>query len=190
MQTLRLFFLLCLAWPAHAAPLDDRAVLARIDAYLNSYPRLQAHFNQTAPDGSTSEGMLYLERPGRMRWEYEPPSPILIVADGGVITYFDRELSQTSHLSMKDNWLGLLAARDLKVDAMPQLREVVSQNGMIRVQLAQEDGSLAMLFSEVPLTLRQLVAVDATGQATTIALSNIRHADPFPDDFFTLRYRR
>ena len=188
MAFIRYLLLLCLAWPAYAGSADNDK-LSRIDAYLNSYPRLQAQFIQTASDGSISEGTLYLERPGKMRWEYALPSPILIVATGGTLTYFDRELSQTSHLPINDHWLGLLAEEDVRLAALPQLQGIEAQAGMIRVSLAQEDSRLTMLFSEAPLQLRQLIATDATGQPTTITLSGIRQAEAFPPEFFTLRYR-
>jgi outer membrane lipoprotein-sorting protein len=94
MAFIRVLLLLGFALPACAGQ-NDSALLSRIDAYLNSYPRLQAQFIQTAPGGEISEGMLYLERPGKMRWEYAPPSPVLLVAEGGTATFFDRELAQT-----------------------------------------------------------------------------------------------
>lgn len=189
MALIRILLLLGFAFPAFAGE-SDGAVLSRIDAYLNAYPRLQARFVQTAPDGGVSEGMLYLERPGKMRWEYAPPSPVLLVAEGGTAIFFDRELEQTSHFSTRDHWLGLLAREDIALAALPQLKAVAQEVGMIRLTLEQGEERLTMVFSAAPLELKTLDAVDATGQATTIALSSIEKPPAFADDFFTLRYRR
>jgi hypothetical protein len=86
MAFIRVLLLLGFALPACAGQ-NDSALLSRIDAYLNSYPRLQAQFIQTAPGGEISEGMLYLERPGKMRWEYAPPSPVLLVAEAAPLHF-------------------------------------------------------------------------------------------------------
>lgn len=188
MAFIRVLLLLGFALPACAGQ-NDSALLSRIDAYLNSYPRLQAQFIQTAPGGEISEGMLYLERPGKMRWEYAPPSPVLLVAEGGTATFFDRELAQTSHFSTSDHWLGLLAQKDVMLADLSQLQSITRKAGELYVDLIQGEERLTMVFSEAPLQLKQLIAVDATGQATAIALFALDKPEAFPDDFFTLRYR-
>src|SRR5579859_35045 len=70
---------------------QDRADLARIEAYLNGLHTLKARFLQVAPDGATSQGTAWLQRPGRMRFQYEPPSPLLLVAGHGLFVFYDRE---------------------------------------------------------------------------------------------------
>lgn len=171
---------------AQAHP-SDSFPLSRIDAYLNDYSRLQARFTQTAPDGGIGEGMLYLERPGKMRWDYAPPHPVVMVASGAILTYYDRELAQTSHLSLDDHWLGVLTKSDLRLNELPQLQTITREMGEIHLLLAQEEGSVTLSFSESPLILKRLAVVDATGQSTLITLADIRRAEPFSKDFFTLR---
>src|SRR5947209_8306961 len=70
-------------------PPNDRADLARIEAYLNTIGSLKARFLQVAPNGATSQGVAWLERPGRMRFQYDPPSPILLVAGHGLVVFHD-----------------------------------------------------------------------------------------------------
>ena len=84
--------------PAWQATAQDRADLARIEAYLNGLHTLKAHFLQVAPDGGLSEGTAWLERPGRMRFQYDPPAPFLLVAAHGLLVFRDSKLDQTSNM--------------------------------------------------------------------------------------------
>ena len=78
----------------------DRADLARIEAYLNGIVSLKARFLQVAPNGATSAGVAWLERPGRMRFQYDPPSPLLLVAGHGLVVFHDAQLNQTSNIPL------------------------------------------------------------------------------------------
>jgi outer membrane lipoprotein-sorting protein len=72
----------------HAAVLSDQqqATLSQVAAYLNAIRTIKARFLQTAPDGKIAQGTAWLERPGRMRFQYDPPSPLLLVAGAGTVT--------------------------------------------------------------------------------------------------------
>ncbi|MDP7602638.1 MAG: outer membrane lipoprotein carrier protein LolA, partial [Alphaproteobacteria bacterium] len=71
---------------------EQQAEIGRVERYLNGTVTLQARFSQIAPDGEVSEGTFYLRRPGRLRFEYDPPNPVLVMADGVWLIYHDREL--------------------------------------------------------------------------------------------------
>jgi hypothetical protein len=109
-------FALALAGAARAAPVAaaltarDQADLNRIEAYLNGIHTLKARFLQVAPDGSTSEGTAWLDRPGRMRFQYDPPSPLLLVAGHSLFFFHDSQLDQTTNLPIGATPLGLLLA--------------------------------------------------------------------------------
>lgn len=85
---------------------QDRADLARIASYLNGIRTLKARFLQVAPSGALSEGAVWLERPGRMRFQYDPPSPLLLVAGHGLVVFRDFALNQTTNIPV-----GLYAPR-------------------------------------------------------------------------------
>src|SRR5215216_6091811 len=80
---------------ARGGPLDDqqRALVQRINAYLTSVHTLIGDFVQVGPDGSRTDGKFYLQKPGRVRFEYNPPSPLELVADGSSVAVRDRRLS-------------------------------------------------------------------------------------------------
>src|SRR5690349_24256105 len=94
---------------ARAAPLSprDRADIARVEAYLNGLKTLKAHFIQTTEDGQMSEGTAWLQRPGKMRFQYKPPAPFLLIAGHGVLTFHDSSLQQTSNIPLGRTPLGI-----------------------------------------------------------------------------------
>src|SRR3546814_7666555 len=97
---------LCAATLALAAPLpasaaqqaalspDDVATLGRVERYLNDIKTLQGRFVQTSSNGAYAEGAVYLDRPGHMRFDYDPPTPVLIIANGLSLLYYDEELKE------------------------------------------------------------------------------------------------
>src|SRR5690242_12984618 len=94
---------------------QDRTDIARIEAYLNGLKTVKARFLQVAPDGSTSEGIAWIERPGRMRFQYDPPSPLLLVAGHGLVVFHDRLLQQTTNIPLGSTPLGLLLRDNLRL---------------------------------------------------------------------------
>src|SRR5580692_2210490 len=94
--------------PAAALSAQDQADIARIEAYLNSIRTLKAHFLQVAPNGGISEGTAWLERPGRMRFQYDPPAPFLLIAAHGQLIFHDSSLGQNSNIPLGRTPLGIL----------------------------------------------------------------------------------
>ena len=94
---------------------QDRADVARIEAYLNTLRSLRARFLQVAPDGGTSQGQAWLVRPGRMRFQYDPPSPFLLVGGNGLLVFNDSQLKQTSNIPLGSTPLGLLLQDNLRL---------------------------------------------------------------------------
>ena len=92
---------LCLGLLAGAAAAQDGRDLARISAYLNAMRTAEGSFVQIAPNGETSDGRFYISRPGRIRFEYTPPNPTLVVSDGTWVAVFDLRTcsQQTAPLS-------------------------------------------------------------------------------------------
>ena len=102
---------------AHAQPqagfrptAQDRTDLARVEVYLNGLRTLKAQFLQVAPDGGLSRGTAWLERPGHMRFQYDPPAPFLLVANHGLLMFHDSSLRQTSTIPLNRTPLGMLLA--------------------------------------------------------------------------------
>ena len=174
---------------AEAAP--HRATIDRVEQYLSKITTIVADFTQTAPDGSLTNGRFYLERPGKMRWQYNPPTPILIVSNGSELVFYDYELEQVSTIPLDSTVIGFMAREVIKFDDTVGLLSFEDKNGVIRVELAQrkspEDGTLMLEFSDKPLALRNMVITDATRQVTSVGLNNARYGIPIDHELFIFR---
>ncbi|MBB2176493.1 LolA family protein [Gluconacetobacter johannae] len=167
----------------------DRAWVQRVQAYLNGITTLEAQFQQLAPDGKRTTGTAWLNRPGRMRFEYDKPSPLLLVANHGQVVFNDSQLGQTTTIPLDKTPLGLLLRPDLQLSGDVTVTGFTHANGLVQVTLARTaspgDGSLTLVFHDNPLALRSWSVVDAQGQETRVDLFNVRlGGGPQPDSLF------
>ena len=175
---------------AKALPLTaaQKAELKRVEDYLNGLRTLQARFIQVSQRGQVAEGNLYLQRPGKVRFEYDPPVPILIVSSGLVLYYFDKELGQTSQVFVRTTPVGILVREKLSFADDVTVSHFAQRAGAIRitVQLTDDpgEGAITLVFSDRPLRLRQWVVLDAQGKQTSVTLSNVRTGRPLDPALF------
>jgi outer membrane lipoprotein-sorting protein len=165
--------------------------LARIEGYLNGLTTLKANFVQINPDGGTVTGELYYQRPDKMRLDYDPPSPILIISDGWWLIYYDRKLKQVSHLSINSTPLGFLLSDQIRLSGDVTVTNVERSAGELHVTLVQTDepnqGSIQLAFAENPLELRRWTIFDAQGQATRVMLETPQTGLPLDRELFHFR---
>ena len=121
------------AQPRFQPTTQDRADLARIETYLNGLRSLKANFMQVAPNGQISAGNAWLSRPGRMRFEYFPPSPILLVAGGGLLVFHDKQLKQTSNVFLTQTPLGILLADKVQLSGDLTVLDLKREPGLLQV---------------------------------------------------------
>jgi len=175
---------------AQARPLtpQDRADITRIEAYLDTLRSLRGRFLQIAPNGSTTEGNAWLARPGRMRFEYDPPAPFLLVAGHGVVMFYDRKLQQVSSFPTSQTPLGMLLADKVKLSGDVTVTGIERQPGLIQVSFIRTsspgDRTLTLVFADQPLQLRQWAVLDAQRQETRVSLFNIQLGERFDDKLF------
>lgn len=157
---------------------EDMRELARISNYLNGISTLEGNFVQVGHDGELSEGRFYLRRPGRLRFEYEPPNPALVVADGFWVGVYDTRLDTLDRYPLGNTPLELLLKERVDLRSEGAVQAIERGDGLIRIRAVDpkkpEQGSITMIFSDNPLELRQWVVVDAQGLTTTVALSEMR----------------
>ncbi len=174
--------------PAWQPTAQDRADLARIEAYLNNLRTLKAHFLQVAPDGGLSEGTAWLERPGRMRFQYDPPAPFLLVAAHGLLVFHDSKLNQTSNVLLSQTPLGMLLADKVTLSGDVTLTGMQREPGQIQISLVRtaspSDGTLTLIFADNPLALRQWTVLDAQGKVTRVTLYNVELGGSFDPALF------
>ena len=191
MLTRRLLLLAPLVLTAAGPPPEtDAALTARIAAYLNGIHTLKAHFLQEAPDGRIAEGTAWVDRPGRMRFAYKPPSPFLLVAGDGLVMFHDKQLEQTSTVPLDRTPLGILLAPDITLSGSVKVTVLRRLPGEVALTLirvaAPEQGSLTLVFSTDPLTLRQWSVLDPQHQRTTVSLTDIETGQRFDQALFSV----
>jgi outer membrane lipoprotein-sorting protein len=151
--------------------------LARIEAYLNGIHSLRARFVQTAPDGGVSQGVALMQRPGRMRFQYDPPTPFLLVANYGILVFHDSQLNQTTNIPLSRTPLGILLGDRTTLSGDVTVTRFVRLPGQLQVSLVRTgnpgEGTLSLFFADNPLTLRQWVMVDQQGKKTQVSFTNM-----------------
>jgi outer membrane lipoprotein-sorting protein len=169
-----------LAAPAaaqRAAPPSRAADIARVEAYLNSLTTLRARFLQVAENGASAEGVALIWRPGRMRFDYDPPEPTLIVAWEGQVMHYDRELNSPSIVPASQTPLAVLLRPRIALSGDIAVGEVERSGGFLRLTLrrtgAEAEGSLTLVLEENPMALRQWQVVDAQRHRTTVTLTQV-----------------
>jgi len=173
--------------PAALTP-QDRADIARVETYLNGVRTLHSRFMQVAPNGGTSEGQAWLQRPGRLRFEYDPPSPFLLVGGNGLLVFHDSQLKQTSNIPLSSTPLGLLLQDNLRLSGEVTVSGIARAPGQLQVSLfrtkSPADGTLTLIFADAPLALRQWTVLDAQRQETRITLYNVELGGTFNQKLF------
>lgn len=155
---------------------QDRADIARVENYLNGIKTLTARFLQIADNGGTAEGMLYLSRPGKLRLEYDPPVPILLVTVGGFLVHYDKDLKAVSYLPIDSTPAGILVRNRIQLSGDITVTKVERGPGSLRLTLVQtkdpQAGRITLVFSERPFALTNWQVVDAQGRVTRVALTD------------------
>lgn len=156
---------------------QELADLQRVAAYLNSIRTMYARFRQVSSNGGAASGQLWMARPGRMRFEYDPPSPILLLADMFYVYYIDKELVEMSKVGLKSTPAWLLLRDPITFDDLIVTRFDRGAN-TLRITVVEtsdpDTGSLTMVFSDRPLALRQWSIVDQQRKTTTVSLVDER----------------
>ncbi len=197
-RALLAFALFALAGPvaaqvarAPALSAQDKADVARVEDYLNGIRTLSARFLQIAGSGDASEGSVRIERPGRMRLEYDEPVPLLVVAFAGQIVQYDKELKQATYLPLSATPAAILLREKVVLSGDVTATAVERGSGTLRVSIVQSDdprsGKLTLVFSEAPFRLASWVVVDAQGQTTRVALDDVRTGIALDPQLFTFR---
>jgi outer membrane lipoprotein-sorting protein len=168
----------------------DRGELDAISAYLNSFATVKGGFVQIDSDGRECDGTFYISKPGRMRFEYKPPSPTLIVADGHTVAVANLRLNTVDRYSLADTPLGIILGEKIDIRHDPRLVSVQHQQGMIVIGLRtsqnRSKANILLVFSEPQYELREWSVIDDQGLTTTVALRGVMLGVTLPPSLFVL----
>ncbi len=166
---------LCGGLPAMAAQTSPAADdVKRVESYLNSLKTMRADFVQIASNGEQVEGRIYIEKPNKIRMEYNEPSNILIVGNGDYIVYYDKELDQITNIDYEDIPAAAVLANTVKIDGKElKVTEFYEDPGVTKIGLqyanAGDLGPFTLVFANNPMQLKQWKVV--TPQAMEVSLS-------------------
>jgi outer membrane lipoprotein-sorting protein len=167
---------------------DDKADLKRIATYLDGIHTMRARFQQVAAGGGLASGKLYLRRPGLMRVEYEPPVPVLLVADGLWVNYYDSDLDQLTQIPISQTPVWFLLQETVDFSPKITVTRIERSPGALRISVYQTDnpdaGSASLTFADDPLQLKQWTIKDSQGTEVEIALQDAVFGGALSNDLF------
>jgi outer membrane lipoprotein-sorting protein len=155
---------------------QDQSELQRVQDYLDSIKTVQSAFQQFSGEGNVATGTIYLERPGRMRIVYNDPVPVLIVADGRTVYYWDRKLQELSQIHVEDTPAWFLLRPQIRLTGDVTVTRFDRGPNALRIGMTETKqpdlGSLLLVLSDHPLELRQWTVIDAQQKPITVALED------------------
>ncbi len=163
---------------AAPATLDKAAALRQADAYLNRMRAFSADFVQTAANGFQTHGVLYVERPGKMHFEYAPPAQIEVLADGTSVAVRNKKLNTQDMYYIAQTPLKFLLKNHIELARDTHVVNVRADGADTIIYIVDKatfggTSRLQLVFDTATFALRQWRIVDPQGYVTTVALSNI-----------------
>lgn len=172
------------------APVMDRAlVLQNISNYFNSIRTMQGQFIQIGPNDERSEGTFFLSRPGKVRFRYQPPVRVEVVADGKSLSVEDKTAGTQELYPLAKTPLKALLANHIDLTSTEIVGDIREDGDLVSVQLAEPtfgDGRLTLIFDKATYELRQWVVTDARGLNTSVALFNVTTGQPIDPSIFRI----
>lgn len=169
---------------------EETALLKRAEETLGTVRTMQARFLQISSDGSSSEGTVSIQRPGKMNLTYDPPSKIKVVADGTWLVFIDNAVGQVSNLPLGSTPAGILLRKNPRFsDPDIVLKDIRRAAGVAEIELVMADdpaaGALMLVFTEHPFELRQWRVRDARDLETAVSLFSVRTGLSFDQGLFS-----
>ena len=160
----------------------------QIEQYFNGIRSLKARFVQSNPNGSVVQGTLYVRRPGRMRFEYDAPSQLKIVADGRQVTMWDNATRDFGQWPIGWTAASFLVKDPLVLSGELQVEKLERVNGMLEATMSQarkpQEGKVIVRLGENPLLLRGWTIIDNRGNRVTVSLSDMQTGLQLADSLF------
>jgi outer membrane lipoprotein-sorting protein len=168
---------------------EQAAAVQRINAYFNGITNLQGSFEQIDPSNKRSTGRFYVQRPGKIRFDYAPPSALRIVADGYSLAIEDSDLKTVEKYPIKSTPFRLLLADDVDLGRDARIVGVEREEGGLAISLEDRGGDAAgrikLSFETTPdLELKEWMITDAQGLSTRVTVNNMVSGRKVATDFF------
>jgi len=177
------------ATPEPLSP-EDKALVQQATDYLQNLGEVKGRFVQTDARGAITRGELYLKRPGRARFAYDPPSGLLVVSDGATVSVFDPRLRTFNHYPLKYTPLSLFLARQIRLDrgvVVSHVTHFINGFGLTARDAHHEaQGQITLTFANDPMRLSDWTMTDARGQTTRVQITRLEPAAGADPSLFEL----
>jgi outer membrane lipoprotein-sorting protein len=190
-------FAALLGKPASSGALSaqQRAIVDRVNSYLAGVQTLTGNFIQIGPDGSRTQGEFFMSKPGRVRFEYDDPSPIELIADGSSVVVRDRRLATQDVYPLSQTPLRFLLADRVDLTKDTHLIAVYADDVFVTVVAEEKSGivgtsRLMIMFSAKDMQLKQWTVTDPQGYDTTVAVYNLDTSKRPDPALFKIDYTR
>lgn len=174
--------------PPEPLSVGDQMLVQQATGYLQDLNSVKGRFVQTDSRGNITQGELYMKRPGKARFAYDPPSGLLVVCDGRTVTVLDPRLNTINHYPLKYTPLALFLAREIRLDKGVVVTHVTHfSNGFgltARDARHEAKGQITLTFATDPMRLTDWTMTDARGQTTRIQLSRLEPVGDLSDSLF------
>ena len=184
-----------ITYSANAFSTTEDKDIKKIEDYLNSIKSMRANFVQIASNGDKVEGQIYIEKPNKIRMEYNAPSNILIVGNGDYIVYYDKELDQITNIDYDDIPATLILANDIKIDGKKiKVLDFYQDSGSTTITLDYADkgdlGPITLVFSNNPMELKQWKIVDPQSVEVSVSLYDAKKDQPLDEKIFKFKEKK
>jgi outer membrane lipoprotein-sorting protein len=167
---------------------QDMADVKRVESYINNLGTLQATFQQVDPNSAISTGRIYLRRPGRMRVEYDAPNPLLIIADGVLISQLDRRIGELQQMPLKQSTAWFLLRDPIEIGDKITVTKVDRRPGLLSITMFEADepdnGTVELIFLDDPIQLTQWIVTDPDANQVRVGLINVQTGLELPASLF------
>ena len=162
--------------------------IRRAEQYLQNMKTAQARFVQTTHDGTQLVGTFYLSRPGKLRFEYDPPIENFVVADGIFIYFYDAELQEQTNAPIQTTLANFFLRKNFSLSDDLRVRDAKYAGGLLQITVVQADdedaGAITFAFSEKPFELKKWRVIDPQGLMTEVELFYLKTGIEHPSERF------
>jgi len=159
--------------------------------YLNSIRTLAGEFTQVNSKGRSVTGTIQISRPGKMRLEYNPPSPLLIVSDGKWLINYDKEADEVTYLTLEKTPAAFILRPNIRFSGDVAITGIVPREDSTAISLIRteepDEGYITLVFNNNPIALKEWSVVDAQGIETRVILSNMKSNVQLPSGLFSIK---
>lgn len=181
-------------YKAMALTEEQASAVQRVNDFINSFSSLRGDFTQISPRGQTSRGVVLISKPGKMRFEYAPPVPLLIVSDGKWLTIKNTKKEKGDQFPLSSTPLRLVVASEVNLLKETDVIGFEQAEGLTSITLQDKKsklgGFITLIYDEQSKSLQQWVVVDGKGRRTTVQLANLEMGVKVDPKLFVVKIDR